>query len=200
LSFIVQLEKEDAQNIRPEAFISIKQTFENAERLFTVEDDGELADLEYQLAFQKSSILKQELLEYRTCVEAEAREIAIAEEELRLEEERRRQEEIDVLEEEMRRKEAEKQRNRASGENGSHSARDRNNLPASYIVKRGETLPQIAARPEVYNDASLWQLIYKANRDQVRDPYQLWPGQSLKIPRNYSREDVADARKQAGRR
>ena len=54
-------------------------------------------------------------------------------------------------------------------------------------------MPQIAARPEIYNEAGLWPLIYRANRDQVRDPYQLWPGQVLKIPRSYSREEAVEA-------
>ena len=58
-------------------------------------------------------------------------------------------------------------------------------LPSTYTVRRGETLPQIAGRTEIYNDATLWPLIYRANRDQIRDPKQLWPGQVLTIPRRY---------------
>ena len=58
-------------------------------------------------------------------------------------------------------------------------------LPSTYTVRRGETLPQIAGRVEIYNDASLWPLIYRANRDQIRDPKRLWPGQVLTIPRRY---------------
>ena len=38
-----------------------------------------------------------------------------------------------------------------------------------YVVKKGDTLPNIAARHEIYND-STWPLIYKANRDQIKDP------------------------------
>jgi nucleoid-associated protein YgaU len=66
---------------------------------------------------------------------------------------------------------------------------------SSYTVKRGETLPQIAARPMVYGDSTLWPLIYRANRDQIRDPRRLWPGQILRIPRNASRDEMAEARR-----
>jgi hypothetical protein len=67
--------------------------------------------------------------------------------------------------------------------------------PSSYTVKRGETLPQIAARPMIYGDPTLWPLIYRANRDQIRDPRRLWPGQTLRIPRNVGRDEMAEARR-----
>lgn len=199
LQSIQQLEKEDAPELLPEAYFSMRQTFDNGDQIFRLEEDGEQADLQYQLAFQKSCLLKDELLAYKACKEAEAREIADEEEQLRLEEERKKQEA--ALKEEYLKKEALAKRKLKNGsaENGANGGRERNQTP-TYIVKRGETLPQIAARPEVYNDSSLWQLIYKANRDQVRDPYQLWPGQVLKIPRAYSRDEAADARKLVHRR
>ena len=46
------------------------------------------------------------------------------------------------------------------------------------IVRRGETLSSIAA--EEYNDPSLWREIAKAN--QIGNPRQLTPGQSLTVP------------------
>jgi nucleoid-associated protein YgaU len=69
-----------------------------------------------------------------------------------------------------------------------------------YTVRRGETLPQIAARSEIYNDASLWPLIYRANRDQIRNPTQLWPGQVLKIPRHFSRDEAIEAKRYSGKK
>jgi nucleoid-associated protein YgaU len=68
-------------------------------------------------------------------------------------------------------------------------------LPGYHTVKRGETLPQIASQADVYNDTTLWPLLYRANRDQIRDPKHLWPGQVLRIPRNVSREDSQEARR-----
>jgi len=73
-------------------------------------------------------------------------------------------------------------------------------LVQSHTVRRGETLPQIAARPEVYGDRKLWPLIYRSNRDQISDPRRLWPGQVLKIPRSYTPEEAAEARRLASRK
>jgi len=70
--------------------------------------------------------------------------------------------------------------------------------PSSYTVKEGDKLQIIAARKEIYNDLYQWPLIYKANRDQIRDPQILFVGQQLVIPRTVSIEDVREARRQAG--
>lgn len=70
--------------------------------------------------------------------------------------------------------------------------------PIIYVVKRGDTLPSIAARHEIYNDSFMWPLIYKANRDQIKDPKVLYAGQDLKVPREMSTEDIIEARREAG--
>ncbi len=70
--------------------------------------------------------------------------------------------------------------------------------PAVYLVKKGDTLPGIAGRNEIYNDSFMWPLIYKANRDQIKDPKVLYAGQELKIPRDLSVEEIVDARREAG--
>lgn len=64
-------------------------------------------------------------------------------------------------------------------------------------VTGGETLADIAARDVVYNDALLWPLIYKANRDQIKDPKEIYPGQVLVIPRNKSVDEREAARQEA---
>ena len=64
-------------------------------------------------------------------------------------------------------------------------------------VSPGENLSMIAARPEVYKDAMLWPLIYKANRDQIKDPQQIFPGQIFLIPRDKSPEEIEAARREA---
>ncbi|PLY03781.1 MAG: hypothetical protein C0623_00060 [Desulfuromonas sp.] len=77
---------------------------------------------------------------------------------------------------------------RANGDNDGYK-------PASnYRVRRGENLFAIAARRKVYGDALLWPLIYKANRDQIKDPQQIYPGQVLTIPRDVSEEEKDEAR------
>ncbi len=53
--------------------------------------------------------------------------------------------------------------------------------PASFHdVRDGDTLVTIAAL--TLGDPSLWPALYRANRDQIRDPKRLYPGQRLEIP------------------
>jgi nucleoid-associated protein YgaU len=195
LDSVRELEKDDAATLAPHSYRSMLETFEHGEAIFRVQKNEQLADLQYQLTFQKGVLLREELKsikeEKRTAAEKLAQLAELARQEL----ERRRLAAEAAAEAELKRLEALK----AAEALKANGSKDRQ-LPVSYNVKRGESLPQIAARAEVYNDSSLWPLIYRANRDQVRDPYQLWPGQLLKIPRNYSKEDVAEARRQAQRR
>jgi nucleoid-associated protein YgaU len=70
--------------------------------------------------------------------------------------------------------------------------------PVNHVeVGEEETLASISARKEVYQDPSLWPLIYKANRDQIKDPRQIFPGQILLIPRDKSSEEMDAARLEA---
>ena len=50
----------------------------------------------------------------------------------------------------------------------------------SYVVVRGDSLSKIAKRE--YGDASLWPRIFEANKDQIKDPDLIHPGQKLRIP------------------
>lgn len=50
----------------------------------------------------------------------------------------------------------------------------------TYTVKKGDTLSKIAARKDVYHDASKWKKIATANH--IRDPKKLKIGRALKIP------------------
>lgn len=70
-------------------------------------------------------------------------------------------------------------------------------LLKTYRVLGGETLWTIAARNDIYADALLWPLIYQANRDQIKDPRQIYPKQSLAIPRQVSDQDRQEARQRA---
>ncbi len=49
-----------------------------------------------------------------------------------------------------------------------------------YEVLPGESLWTIAAR--TVGDPTLWPALYRANRDQIKDPSVLYPGQKLTIP------------------
>jgi len=50
----------------------------------------------------------------------------------------------------------------------------------TYTVVKGDSLSKIAKR--VYGKASLWRKIYEANRDHIKDPDMIFPGQLLRIP------------------
>jgi len=50
-----------------------------------------------------------------------------------------------------------------------------------YIVRSGDTLSGIAAK---YPKDVTWKKIYNANRDQLEDPDEIYPGQVLVIPRD----------------
>jgi len=49
-----------------------------------------------------------------------------------------------------------------------------------YEVVSGDSLSKIAKRE--YGDAKLWTRIFEANKDIVKDPDKIFPGQKLKIP------------------
>jgi nucleoid-associated protein YgaU len=71
-------------------------------------------------------------------------------------------------------------------------------VPASdYAVGDGENLWTISAKPEVYGEGLLWPLLYQANRDQIKDPRQIFPGQSLSIRRDMTEAELEDARQRA---
>jgi nucleoid-associated protein YgaU len=66
-----------------------------------------------------------------------------------------------------------------------------------YIVGEGETLWTISAQPQVYGEGLLWPLLYQANRDQIKDPRQIFPGQTLGIRRDMTSEEQEEARQRA---
>ncbi len=49
-----------------------------------------------------------------------------------------------------------------------------------YEVKPGDSLSKIAKRH--YGDANSWNRIFEANKDVVKDPNKIFPGQKLRIP------------------
>ena len=57
-------------------------------------------------------------------------------------------------------------------------------LPYTWKVYRGEYLWKIASYPEIYNNGAKWPLIYRANRDKIKDPDLIYPNQVLQIPRD----------------
>lgn len=60
----------------------------------------------------------------------------------------------------------------------------------SYSVVRGDHLWGISSRPTVYGNPYQWPLIFKANRDKIKDADLIQPGQVLSINRNASAAEV----------
>jgi nucleoid-associated protein YgaU len=162
--------------------------------------DVSLADAYYNLAIGKADILKKLYKnELKRRKEAARRELEMklqAEAELELQKQRDLELAAEAAKEEVartKRLEAEKAEARKKAE---RSRQEKEILLVTrHTVKRGETLPLIAAMAEIYGDASLWPLIYKANRDQIGNPAVLWPGQVLRIPRNSDKNDISEARR-----
>jgi nucleoid-associated protein YgaU len=50
----------------------------------------------------------------------------------------------------------------------------------SYTVVKGDSLSKIAKH--LYGDAQKWHKIYEANRDQIKNPDLIYPGQTFTIP------------------
>lgn len=49
-----------------------------------------------------------------------------------------------------------------------------------YVVVKGDSLSKIAKHE--YGSAREWKRIFEANRDILKDPDKIYPGQELKIP------------------
>jgi nucleoid-associated protein YgaU len=49
-----------------------------------------------------------------------------------------------------------------------------------YVVVKGDSLSKIATGQ--YGNAQKWRRIYEANRDLIKDPDLIYPGQQLRIP------------------
>ena len=49
-----------------------------------------------------------------------------------------------------------------------------------YVVKSGDSLSKIAKAE--YGNANDWNRIFEANKDILKDPNKIFPGQKLKIP------------------
>jgi nucleoid-associated protein YgaU len=59
-------------------------------------------------------------------------------------------------------------------------------IKTSYTVKEGDWLAKLAEYPEVYGKGNYawWPKIYKANKDKIKDPNLIYPGQVFVIPRD----------------
>ena len=52
--------------------------------------------------------------------------------------------------------------------------------PRYYTIQSGDTLSGIAK--EHYGDANRWNALFEANREVIKDPDKIYPGQRIRIP------------------
>lgn len=82
----------------------------------------------------------------------------------------------------------------ASSSSSSSAARGAGAMAAgrvsSYSVVRGDNLWNISGKDEVYADPYQWPLIYKTNRDKIKDADLIHPGQVLDIDQNASASEI----------
>jgi len=50
----------------------------------------------------------------------------------------------------------------------------------TYTVVKGDSLSKIAK--QFYGNANQWKRIYEANKDVIKNPDLIYPGQTFKIP------------------
>ena len=201
-ALVDELVSQDASALFPQEYLNLLETFEHGEAVLHVQGDEKEADVFYLLALQKGSLLKDELLRRKQRKAQEERE-RLAAETARVEKERLMREAAKAEAQLLEQKSLNAARELRAATEAAKIEAFKESLQQQtlkYTVRRGETLPQIAARTEIYNDSSLWPLIYRANRDQIRDPKQLWPGQVLKIPRHFSRDDALEAKRYSGKK
>ncbi len=65
-----------------------------------------------------------------------------------------------------------------------------------YVVKKGDTLWDIASRSQTYDNPWQWPAIHDENREKIDDPDLIYPGQTLMIDKNAQPTELtAQARK-----
>ncbi len=60
----------------------------------------------------------------------------------------------------------------------------------NYMVENGDNLWTISGQGNVYGNPYQWPLIYKANRDQIKDADLIYAGQDLAITRGMSDDAI----------
>ena len=66
-----------------------------------------------------------------------------------------------------------------------------------YIVQKHDCLWEIAGQPKVYGDSFQWPMLFKSNRDVIKDPDLIYPRQYLQVAKGYSMEEKNYSRQMA---
>ncbi len=79
---------------------------------------------------------------------------------------------------------------RRQAENALAQMQNQQGAMSQYTVMRGDSLWAISGKSEVYGNPYQWPLIYKANRDKIKDADLIYPGQEFDIEQSPSSSDV----------
>jgi hypothetical protein len=60
-------------------------------------------------------------------------------------------------------------------------------------ISSGENLRAFAGRPDVYGNAAMWPLIWRANLDALPEAWQVHAGQTLSVPSFPALSEVAES-------
>jgi nucleoid-associated protein YgaU len=69
---------------------------------------------------------------------------------------------------------------RPSGPQAQSSASGPTQTQRDYTIQPGDSLSKIARK--YYGNPADWQKIYQANKDKIKDPNMIYPGQKIIIP------------------
>ncbi|HEY5039948.1 MAG TPA: hypothetical protein VIJ93_12835 [bacterium] len=67
----------------------------------------------------------------------------------------------------------------------------------NYVVLKHDCLWKIAGLPGIYGDSFQWPILFKTNRDEIKDPDLIYPRQDLRVENGYSIEEKNNARQMA---
>lgn len=175
----------------PEAFQVAEENLRESERLLAVGDAESLIAADYRAAIAAASA-KSGMTSARLATDLEKVQAEIQQAK---QEAARTRAEVDRLQTQVRSAEEAARAAQGRAERAeSQTAELKRQMPAPqpaasvipyvrYVVKQGDTLPKIAARPEIYGDAEKWPRLYEANRDIIGKDRKLKMGQVLVVPK-----------------
>ena len=173
-----------------EGFQAAERALKESEALLAAGDSSSMLEAEYRAAVATSTAFSA----VTTAKLSTDLEKAVASAQAAKQEAERTRAEVDRLQVQLRTVEETARAAQARGERVENQVAEiRKQVAAAsapilptylrYVVKRGDTLQRIAARPEIYRDANQWPRLYEANRDMIGRERTLKVGQVLLVPK-----------------
>ncbi|MCS7205588.1 MAG: LysM peptidoglycan-binding domain-containing protein [Leptospiraceae bacterium] len=152
------------------------------EILLAARESKQNAEKEYEnKQFETSIHYSKETIDLTKIINEMLKDVNVSYQRALAEEERRKKEELAAKEKEIH----ERQTIQETVSQTKSELIDEN-IKLIYTVRKtkpAESLWRIAGKKEIYNNPRKWPKIYDANKDQIKDPDLIYPGQKLKIPK-----------------